>query len=305
MSEGAPSQLDVKTMRLRYAGTCRECGQGLPAGTVAVYERATKTVRCVTCPVDVEPSSVGLPDPEPDSAASGPSEPVVDEAGVSLEPDPGLPGASARREHERRRANREARIRAAHPHLGGMILALSSEPQSTTAWAAGAVGEERLGARLNGLVSSTVRVLHDRRIPGTRANIDHIVVCPRGVFVIDAKRYQGRPQLRVEGGILRPRVETLLVGRRNCTKLVDGVLKQVELVTAALRADTALSEVPVQGVLCFVEADWPLIGGSFSTRGVEVLWPKKLAKQMQLPGVLGESEIEQAHRSMATAFQSA
>jgi hypothetical protein len=26
--------------------------------------------------------------------------------------------------------------------------------------------------------------------------------------------------------------------------------------------------VPVNGTLCFVEADWPLIGGSFSTRGV-------------------------------------
>ncbi len=183
-----------------------------------------------------------------------------------------------------------------------MILALSSDPQSTTAWATGAVGEEKLGARLNELASSTVRVLHDRRIPRTKANIDHLVVCPGGVYVVDAKRYQGRPQLRVEGGILRPRVETLLVGRRNCTKLVDGVLHQVDLVTAALAADPALGDVPVRGALCFVEADWPLVGGSFSTRGVEVLWPKRLAKQLQLPGVLGESEIEQVHRSLAAAF---
>ena len=109
-----------------------------------------------------------------------------------------------------------------------------------------------------------MRVLHDRRIPRTRANIDHIVVCTSGVFVIDAKKYEGRPQLRVEGGILRSRVETLLVGRRNCTKLVDGVLKQVELVTAALQADPDLPEVSMRGRLCFVEADWPLIGGSFS-----------------------------------------
>lgn len=60
-----------------------------------------------------------------------------------MDPDPGLPGASARREHERRRASREAKVRAAHPRLGWMILALSSDPQSTTAWATGAVGEER------------------------------------------------------------------------------------------------------------------------------------------------------------------
>lgn len=63
--------------------------------------------------------------------------------------------------------------------------------------------------------------LHGRRIPGTRANIDHIVVMAAGVFVVDAKRYvDKRPELRVEGGILRPRVERLMVGGRDRTKLV-------------------------------------------------------------------------------------
>ncbi|BAS11743.1 hypothetical protein AHiyo8_00460 [Arthrobacter sp. Hiyo8] len=73
-------------------------------------------------------------------------------------------------------------------------------------------------------------VLHDRLIPGSKANIDHIAITPGGIWVIDAKRYKGGPQLKIEGGILRPRVERLLVGRRDCTKLVDGVLKQVDLV---------------------------------------------------------------------------
>ena len=40
-----------KTMRLRYAGACRLCGAQLCAGELGVYERATKTVRCVLCPV--------------------------------------------------------------------------------------------------------------------------------------------------------------------------------------------------------------------------------------------------------------
>lgn len=94
----------------------------------------------------------------------------------------------------------------------------------------------------------------------------------------------------------------MLVGRRNCTKLVDGIIKQVELVSAALQAAPTLPDVSVRGRLCFVEADWPLIGGSFSTRGVEVVWPKELVKQLQLPGVLAEPEIEQVHRSLAAAF---
>jgi hypothetical protein len=54
------------------------------------------------------------------------------------------------------------------------------------------------------------------------------------------------------------------VGSRDCTKLVDGVLKQVDVVRGVLGND-----VPVLGVLCFVEADWPLIGGNFTTRGVQ------------------------------------
>ncbi len=174
--------------------------------------------------------------------------------------DPGTPGASARREYERRQAARETRIREKHPKLGGLILAVTDEPQSTKAWDTGAIGEERLGQKLNELAGDTLGILHDRRIPGTRANIDHIAVTPSGVFVIDPKRYAGRPTLRVEGGILRPRTEKLLVGGRDRTKLVDGVLKQVDVVRSIVGTD-----VPVTGVLCFIDADWPLIGGAFTT----------------------------------------
>ncbi|WP_245862345.1 nuclease-related domain-containing protein [Georgenia soli] len=186
-----------------------------------------------------------------------------------------MAGASARREHERRKAKDEERLRAKWGRFGGIAVALSDERQTTQAWDGGAVGEERLGARLDALASDEVVVLHDRRIPGSRANIDHIVVTRAGIWVIDAKRYRGRrPELRVEGGILRPRTEKLLVGRRDCTRLVDGVLNQVELV------QEHVGQVPVRGALCFVEADWPLIGGSFTTRGVEVLWFRRLARML-------------------------
>jgi ribosomal protein L34 len=80
------------------------------------------------------------------------------------------------------------------------------------------------------LAANGLAVLHDRRIPGSKANIDHIAITGSGIWVIDAKRYKGRPELKVEGGVLRPRVEKLLIGQRDCTKLVDGVLKQVDVV---------------------------------------------------------------------------
>ena len=267
---------DDKRMRLRYAGTCRVCEQDLPARTEAIYERSSKTVRCLS------------------HDEAGPVDAVEgDEAAI----DVGTPGASARREFERRKAGRERRVRAKHPKIGGLLHALSDEPQTTTAWNTGAIGEEQLGNRLNELASERLRVLHDRRIPGSRANIDHLAVTPSGVFVIDAKKYAGRPRLKVEGGLLRPRTEKLVVGSRSCTKLVDGVLKQVEVVKKAIGDD-----VPVQAVLCFVGADWPLIGGSFTTRGVMVLWPKKLYPLLAADGSTTIEDIEQTHRDLARAL---
>ncbi|WEV77126.1 nuclease-related domain-containing protein [Janibacter cremeus] len=269
--------LAVKRMRLRYAGTCSRCGTELPAKADAVYERATKTVRCVDCPVTIDP-----PDPNTEAVtAANPSIPTE-------QPGAGVAGSSARREYERRRVKDEEQIRRKWGRLGGIAVALADERQETKAWASGAVGEELLGHRLDSLARDRVAVMHDRRIPRTRANIDHIAVTSAGVWVIDAKRYKGaRPELRVEGGILRPRVEKLLIGRRDRTPLVDGVLKQVGLVQ-----DLLGEGVPVTGALCFIEADWPLIGGSFSTRGVHVLWPKRLAHRLtEQEGVLDVAAV--------------
>lgn len=234
-----------------------------------MYERESKTVRCVTC--TVTPAAA----------------------------DTGVAGASARREHERRKNAREQRIRTKHPKLGGLILALTDDPQSTDAWQRGAIGEERLAERLKELPDN-LRVLHDRRIPGTRANIDHIVVSPSGVWVIDAKRYKGqRPSLHVEGGILRPRVETLRVAGRDKAKLVSGMQKQITQVTAVLPD----ANVDVHGALCFVEADWPLVGGSFEVNGIHVLWPKLLVKRLTETSAAGRSvDVDTVHARLALAF---
>ena len=115
--------------------------------------------------------------------------------------------------------------------------------------------------------------------------------------MIDANKYKGRPQLKVEGGLLRPRVEKLLVGTRNCTNVVDGVLKQVDIVRAVLG-----DNVPIHGVLCFVEADWPLIGGSFTTRGVEALWPKKLYPKLKAEGPLEIETLVEIHTRLASSL---
>lgn len=261
---------DDKRMRLRYTGTCRLCIRRIPAGEEAIYERDTRTVRCIDCTAEV--TGVGE----------------------------GEAGASARREFDRRRVSREQRIRGAHPRLGGLILALTDDPQSTKAWRSGALGEELLARRLTDL-PDTFRILNDRRIRGTRANIDHIVVGPTGVWVIDAKRYAGkRPSLHVEGGIIRPRAESLRVGGRDRTNLVRGVQSQVEQVASALGE----AAPRVTGVLCFLEADWPMIGGSFSVEGVHVLWPRLLLRRM-MDAPPQPIDVDLIHARLARAFPSA
>ena len=266
-------------MRLRYAGSCRLCGAQLDARVTAVYERSSKTVRCVTCSA---PTDRTVTAPEPAAVETGAA------------------GASAQREHDRRAARREERVRAAHPRVGGLLLALTDDPQSTRAWSTGSEGERAVARSLEKWGNERVRVLHDRRIPRSTANIDHIAVAPTGIYVIDAKRYKGRPHLRVQGGLFSPRTTTLIVGRRDGTKLVAGLHKQVDLVRAAL--EPLGSDLAVRGMLCFVDADWPLIGGSFSIDGVDVLWPKKATQILNCSGPLTDARIDEIHRHLAATF---
>lgn len=284
-------------MRLRYAGTCHGCGTQLPAGQWAVYHRLAKQVECLDCAI-----STGVTDGAADPNVPTAAEARPASAEIEVDVDAGNAGASARREYERRVAKRDQRVRAAHPHIGALILALTDHPQATRAWARGATGEERLAKRLDSLAQQGVRLLHDRRIPRTRANIDHIAVSAAGVFILDAKRYQGRPSLQVRGGLFTPRTESLLVGRRDCTKLVHGVQRQVELVRAAMADHAEFADVPVAGMLCFIDADWPLIGGSFRIAGLDVLWPAKAAEKITAAGPVDVDRIEALHRLLAKAF---
>ena len=302
-AEGAPEY--EKRMKLRYAGPCRICGTVIAAGVAAVYEKDTKTVRCLKCnPAEVgvletaQPIELGLQPGAPDrDAVASPATAVP--VAEPLPPAPAAAGASARREYERRRAKDEAAIREKWGRLGGIAVALADERQSTKAWDVGAVGEERLGRMLDAIAADGFAVLHDRRIPRTKANIDHMVITRSGIWVVDAKRYKGRPDLRIEGGIIRPRTEKLTVGGRDCTKLVEGVLKQ-----AALVRDLVGADVRITPTLCFVESDWPLFGGSFTTRGVQVLWPKKLRKSI-IAGVDGPHDVDGLRERIAAHFPAA
>ena len=63
---------------------------------------------------------------------------------------------------------------------------------SAGAWEAGALGERRVAQALSALAPEWL-VLHDRLLMPGRAetNLDHVVVGPAGVFLIDSKNWAG------------------------------------------------------------------------------------------------------------------
>ena len=167
-------------------------------------------------------------------------------------------------------------------------------------WEKGAIGEEGVGKAISNLCAEYgFKFLHDRRIPGTKANIDHILITDRGIFVVDTKNYKGAVRIKESGGLFWPLKETLFVGNLNQTKLVLGVKKQVELVSQkTLQAGYKLS---VFGVLAFYKADFPIFfkpkiidGILINSKGIEALI-------LSFP-IIGEIEIEAVHLHLGKAF---
>lgn len=204
----------------------------------------------------------------------------------------GVAGAGARAEYEKRKANREARIRAQHPLTAGFRLAIGKAPGHETAWKTGAIGEELVAASLEARCSERVRFLHDRAIPGSRANIDHLAIAPSGVWVVDAKNLSGK--VRIERS--RKHGERLFVAGRNRTKLVDGMDRQVECVRGAVAAIDP--SVPVHGAFCFIDTDLPVFR-KLSLRGYPLRWRKGMAKLLNADGPVLSEQIALLARELA------
>lgn len=218
--------------------------------------------------------------------------------------DLGTPGASARREYERRKGKREAATRKRHPHIGNLLLRRQSPPASEVAWDTGAAGEEALGAYLAKHCPDVI-VLHDRRIPRSRANLDHIAVAPSGVYVIDAKRYKDKIEVR-KPFFGDPR---LLIAGRDKTKLVEGLARQREVVLAALAEP--VPTMPVHACFCFLNPD-DQAGGSglplLRTLHIEdfpLFYPRKLSKCLSASGELSVESRQQVASLLARAFPQA
>ena len=268
-------------------GACAACGVSLAAGTRATWDSVLRTVTCLECQAVGDATTKIVNPPEKVTPAILAS-PVI---------DTGRPGASARKEYERRAAKHERRVEAkwGTGRIGRIAKFLSAEPQSTTAWARGAHGESRVAELLDETLAGRAVVLHDRKVPKTRGNIDHLVIGPNGVWIIDAKNYAGKVERRDVGGFFKTDMRLYVAGRDR-TKVVEGLTWQVAAVQRALGDEPVL----VQPSLSFVGADWGMFAKPFQLNGVWVGWTARLAEMMVAPGPIDRSGIDRLAQALAT-----
>jgi hypothetical protein len=272
--------MTIKRMSIRRSDTCSVCSVELSAATTAWWDGDAKTVTCVSChdaQVAATPIVVALP--QPDGGRPAPETSRV---------RTGIAGQSALEEYQRRHEKRENRIDAKFGRLAGVVKFLTDDPQSITAWKKGSVGERKLAASLQESLGDRAVLLHDRRIPRTKGNIDHIVVASSGVWVVDAKNYTGLVQERDVGGFFKVDLR-LYVGGRDRSKVLDGLSWQVDAVMNALGGKS----VPVSSAVCFTDAEWGWFAKPFTLRGVFVCGPNALARMIAQLGPLDTDLIQE------------
>lgn len=178
------------------------------------------------------------------------------------------------------KAAEQARIAGAR--VARLRRELEQAERNEQAWSVGAAGEAKVASTLDELAAAGWLALHDVHWPGRpKANLDHILIGPGGVIVIDAKNWSGNVQ--AGGGRLRQ----------------NGYRRDKEVLAASEQsaAVAALMEPQhrrhVQGWICLVaQPDVDEVAGSaVRILGLDMLCPAAAG----LPPVLDKTEALAIH----------
>jgi hypothetical protein len=168
--------------------------------------------------------------------------------------------------------------------LGGLaamvaawVLRFQPSPDAS-AWKRGATGERRTARLLDPLARHGWAVLHDLAIPHSQANLDHLVIGPGGVFVIDSKQYRGRLRLDPTG--------RLWYGRHPLAPTLRAVDFEADQAARVL-PDPGVAVVPIVAVHG-AQVPW----GKVVTDGVPVVAARRLPSMLRsLPAVLDPERV--------------
>ena len=135
-------------------------------------------------------------------------------------------------------------------------------------------------------------VLHDLAVPGSRANLDHLVIGRGGVFVIDSKQYRGRLQLDSAGRLWH--------GRYPLAPTLGAVNFEADRAAQVL-TDPDMVVRPIM-VIHGAQVPW----GKVLINGVPVVPAKRLPTMLrELPAVLGPQRVAVLADQARVRFQAA
>ncbi|MCQ8194689.1 nuclease-related domain-containing protein, partial [Streptomyces rugosispiralis] len=135
-------------------------------------------------------------------------------------------------------------------------------------WGKGAAGEKATARLLAPLERRGYAVLHDRAIPRSRANLDHLVIGAAGVAYVDSKAWVSKKsKLTLTGGTLR-------YGRYDQTDALRKVVWEAQQASRALGCEVR-PFVAVHGAK--VPGFWRRI----EVQGVTVIAARKLPRLLQ------------------------
>ena len=161
--------------------------------------------------------------------------------------------------------------------VAGWALRFRPSPDAV-AWRQGAAGERGTARLLDPLERHGWAVLHDLAIPRSRANLDHLVMGPGGMFVIDSKQYRGRLRLDPTGRLWH--------GRYPLAPALGAVSFQADRAAQVL-TDPDVVVVPIVAVHG-AQVPW----GKVVVQGVPVMAARRLPSMLrQLPAVLGPERV--------------
>jgi hypothetical protein len=143
------------------------------------------------------------------------------------------------------------------------------------AWQRGAHGEQQTARLLDRLTDDGYLVFHDLAMPDSPANLDHLVIGPSGVFVIDSKQWTGQVHQGSDGLVWH-----------NHYRL------DRTLATVRWQAETLgrLLGIPAAPLLCVHEA--LVQHGGLHAQGVAIVPAALLRSALGYDRVLSETDVE-------------
>ena len=159
--------------------------------------------------------------------------------------------------------------------LVGWRLRFRPSEQART-WQRGAAGERHTARLLGRLTSDGYVVFHDLVVPGnTRANVDHLVIGPTGVFVIDSKQWTGSVRQGADGLVWH--------NHYRLDRTLETVRWEAETVGRLLGTRTA-------ALLCVHGAH--VQGGGVDAQGVAIVPAHLLRSALGYDRVLSDADVD-------------